>query len=99
MIVEDIKKLYRFLKELGVYRQFISSTDNNFPFHRYGTFKSYCENIRRRDAIQSSFLWAGTKQGKEFWLVIHRCWADNDGKITDRLIEALKSVDLSKNYK
>ena len=98
MTKNDIKRLYRFLKELGLYRQFIAYTDKNINFHHKNSFAEYCKTGHIDTIISGAFLWIGTPQGDPFWRRISRCW-QLGGVITDFLREELKEIDLSKTFK
>ena len=99
MTKKERKNFFRFLKELGLYRQFIKYTDKNVRFHHKNSFVEYCLVKYKNTVISDAFHWIGTPQGDPFWRKIAECWQNGDGVITDSLREELRKLDMSKTFK
>ena len=99
MTKDKTKKFFRFLKELGLYRQFIQYTDKNYDFHHKKNFKEYCQVKPYGCVISDAFHWVGTPQGDPFWRRIAKCWQEDEGIITNSLRKRLKKLDMSKTFK
>ena len=82
------KKLYRFLKENGVYRAFIN--EFNMPCQKEQRniwlsvhqnslqntkLNEYCEGMKEKNQIVNfAFKWVDSEQGHEFWEEISEKW-------------------------
>lgn len=97
------KKLFRLLKEFGLYNSFmdnIKSSKTN-PI-------SFFKNTRPSNYVYRAFGWNTTIQGRDFWYVIHYLWLKHieDGESIkkicsndfDRRIKSLRKLDRSKTY-
>lgn len=82
------KKLFRFLKENGVFREFLkefkkqeglrtswSHDCDKFFSNSVSTVDSFCTNMKSScDLIRYCFLWKDTKEGHDFWEKINNKW-------------------------
>ena len=94
--MKEYKKFFRFLKEVGVYKQYIKYTDFESTFHRKKNLSEFLSSTYRGDFIYSAFAWDGTPQGYRFWEKINAWWNVNYGELPVNFKKTLRKLDNSK---
>lgn len=94
--MKEYKKFFRFLKEVGVYKQYIKYTDFESTFHRRKNLSKFLSCACRRDFILDAFAWDGTPQGYGFWEKINEWWSVNYGELPADFKKTLIKLDNSK---
>ena len=97
------KKLFRLLKEFGLYNSFMENMKANKT-----NPVSFFMDTRPVNYVYRAFGWNTTLQGRDFWYVIHYMWLKHteDGESIkkicssdfERRIKSLKKLDRSKTY-
>ena len=84
------KKFFRFLKEKGVYGEWVYNIyeqhpiwDKKFWEYRW-KYELLSEKYHCEEGINFAFCWADTKQGHEFWSALNSKWV-NKARITLRM--------------
>ena len=75
------KKFFRFLKEEGVYSEWVYNIRKQHPicdkkFWECTLKSMFSEKYKCAGGISSAFCWAGTRQGYNFWLKLSIKWID-----------------------
>ena len=73
------KKFLRFLKEEGVYGEWVYNIRKQHPttdffFWKVKLKEIFSEEEKCADCINYSFIWRRTKQGYNFWLKLSNKW-------------------------
>ena len=72
--IENKRKLHRFLKILNIYPNFY------FNFSHNG-WKTALTDNKFSQAIDSAFMWDGTKERFDFWVLVDHLWRQTCQKI------------------
>lgn len=94
--MKKYKKFFRFLKEIGVYSQFIKLTNFKSNFHRRKNLNEFLSSTPECYFIYNAFDWFGTLQGYRFWGKINVWWSTYDGKLPADFKKKLRKLDNSK---
>lgn len=89
------KKLFRFLKEAGVYNAY------HIAFVNYNKNMGIDEKFSKMDGfepINSSFCWAGTEQGHEFWSFLNDFHTSNINGINIMNVPYIMQTYFEKDY-
>lgn len=60
-----VGKLYKFLKEKGVYKQFVKNAKS------LNTMPETIKGSKNSGDLLGAFTWASTEEGYEFWRLLH----------------------------
>ena len=76
------KKFLRFLKEEGVYSEWVYNIRKQHPqtdliFWKFGLKRIFSEKEKCAKAILYPFDWCDTRQGDFFWAALNNKWNDN----------------------
>jgi hypothetical protein len=94
--MKKYKKFFRFLKEVGVYKQYIKYTDFESAFHCRKNLSNFLSCAYRSEFILDAFSWVGTPQGYRFWEKINAWWSANYGELPADFKKILRKLDNSK---
>jgi hypothetical protein len=94
--MKKYKKFFRFLKEVGVYKQYIKYTDFESAFHCRKNLSNFLSCADRSEFILDAFSWVGTPQGYRFWEKINAWWSVNNGELPADFKKTLRKLDNSK---
>lgn len=72
----EIKVFLRFLKEIGVYKSYLVSTNKSKRQKLTGprNAKQFLYEVNRGNAIQSAFVWDESPEGHTFWREVSEQW-------------------------
>ena len=96
------KKFIRLLKELGIYREYITNLKKmNIGNRNRGN--SFFISHDYEDYVREAFNWNQTKQGIAFWRRVNTIWkemliGDRPSDITQFDKDSLKYADNSRTY-
>ena len=73
------EKFLRFLKEEGVYSEWVYNIRKQHPttdlsFWKRNLKAIFSEEDKCAEAINYAFYWANTRQGRDFWEEIYKEW-------------------------
>ena len=96
------KKFIRLLKELGIYREYITNL-KKMNIGRCNRDKSFFLNHDPEDYVREAFNWTNTKQGVVFWRRVDIMWkemmfGERPSYITLFDKDLLKHADNSRTY-
>ena len=69
------ERFLRFLKEEGVYSEWVYNLRQQHPQTDLDFFKAiFCEEEKCGEGINYAFCWRRTKQGHEYWRTLSNKW-------------------------
>lgn len=71
MTNKEINKLFRFLKELGIYKAYLKHTEED---EDNDSVKQILRDINIECAITIPFYWQDTIEGDDFWMRVDNIW-------------------------
>ena len=74
------RRFLRFLKEEGVYSEWVYNIRKQHPQTDLDFFKAiFCEEEKCGEGINYAFCWRRTKQGHEYWRKLSNKWNCKNG--------------------
>ena len=92
----EIKVFLRFLKEIGVYKSYLISTNKSKRQKLKGprNAKQFLYGVIRCNAIQSAFVWDKSPEGHTFWRKVSEQWDIYSGllNLNDEIIGKINAA-------
>ena len=74
------ERFLRFLKEEGVYSEWVYNIRKQHPQTDLDFFKAiFCEEEKCGEGINYAFYWSDTRQGHEYWRKLSNKWNCKNG--------------------
>lgn len=92
----EIKIFFRFLKEIGVYKSYLISTNKSKSQKLKGprNAKQFLYEVKIGNAVQSAFVWSVSPEGHTFWHKVSEQWDIYSGllNLNDEIIGKINAT-------